>query len=670
MQTKQAFDGSRQTRKPPEKKSSKRNARKPVQRIPTSPKGSPQPRDPIGQKLSELFANGWDWIFTPAPEGEAALDWRTMTDFPLTPVQMWELHQDPECVIGIRPKDQTRWLIIDIDRGSPHHPDQAPERLDQIRAALEDIGICRTQLNQSSHSGGLHLYCPLPEPVSSFWLSVAAKYALESIDIRLKSGECEIFPNPKRYARKGQGFSHYAAIRLPMQPESGFIPLDEDLTPLPWSLEQWLSQFETQSQQQDLPRLHRAIADAKTNWKVRKNRDPKSVANWEASIAREKAEGWTGPGQTNEKLKTFGCEARVFLGLEDLDAIAEHIYQSAIASPGFYEYSRHSHEIRRRSYEVAQWAMKYYWPYGSAPQRSVSYRGSTSEKVIDFTYHQKLKQGSQERIQEAIAQLRESQRLAPGISERASQLIQEAKVSRKTLYKPHNLELWHPKFDPSSSPESPSPPSPLKTAEPQTEQACLPDPPKAQETLPERSPEPLIEQGSLQPAYYEGFEERSTRDGATAALPPQGQGAAKVAYPFSESSVSTSVIRNWDELKASLSPKLQAKITQKQRQLSSQLLSDRISPPPDSVSVSPPDSLRVQEFVALSPREPTDSERQEFEEWYPLAQEFGLVSDYEWQFREYFVLSQGDWLPYNELSSDFSVSCLRRYLAFWERPRR
>ena len=82
------------------------------------------------------------------------------------------------------------------------------------------------------------------EEVSSFWLSATVKFALEKVQISLKSGECELFPNPKKYMRQGAGFSNYAPVRLPMQPNSGFYPLDEDLMPMEMNLENWLDEFD------------------------------------------------------------------------------------------------------------------------------------------------------------------------------------------------------------------------------------------------------------------------------------------------------------------------------------------------------------------------------------------------------------------------------------------
>ena len=117
-----------------------------------------------------------------------------------------------------------------------------------------------------------------------------------------------------------------------------------DLNPLPWTLEDWLDAFDTLAQQQDLERLHRAITDAEHNHRIRGHRNPQSLDSWSERIATEKL-GWSGPGQTNDKLKIFACEARVFLGMDSIGAIAEYIEQLAKLTPGFYEHSSHIKDI-------------------------------------------------------------------------------------------------------------------------------------------------------------------------------------------------------------------------------------------------------------------------------------------------------------------------------------
>jgi hypothetical protein len=64
----------------------------------------------------------------------------------------------------------------------------------------------------------------------------------------------------------------------------------------------------------------------------------------------------------------------------------------------------------------------------------------------------------------------------------------------------------------------------------------------------------------------------------------------------------------------------------------------------------------------LPERSPWSEETAEFEEWYVLACEFGLVTEFRWQGREYEVLSQGRWYPFEELIGVFSVRRLKGYL--------
>jgi hypothetical protein len=229
----------------------------------------PLPLSEASQRLSKLFPNGWDWIYAPATKPGTKLEWETVRKYPLSPVELWSLHQNPNCIIGIRPNTETQWGILDIDAASAYHPHQDPIALPRILNALEDIGLVRSLLCQSSHSGGLHLYIPLPEAISSFGLAIALKLNLEAAGFKLRSGQLETFPNAKRYLPQGQGISLYNGVRLPFQPGSGFIPLDHDLNPLPWSLEDWLDAFECNAQAQDLDRLHQAIADAKLNHRIR-----------------------------------------------------------------------------------------------------------------------------------------------------------------------------------------------------------------------------------------------------------------------------------------------------------------------------------------------------------------------------------------------------------------
>jgi hypothetical protein len=644
------------------------------------------PADSTGQRLADLFPPTWDWIYRPAIDGPSSgkgdrPEWTTIKGYPLTSLEQWTHHQDPSCIIGIRPSGETRWAVIDLDIHSPYHPLQNPEALNTLKKALEDIGIVRILINQSSHSGGLHLYIPIATSIPTFDLACTLKYTLEAAGIQLKSGQCEIFPNPKRYAPQGQ-FSLYNGIRLPMQPGSGFMPLDDDLNPLPWNLDDWLDSFDRLSQQQDHDRLLAALTDGRHNHRIRKTRNPQSLETWYQAIEAEK-ESWTGPGQTNEKLKKFACEARVFLGMDSVEAIAQHIQSTAEATPGFCEHSNHIEDIAQRSREVATWAMRYYWPIGTPGQRDTRYHSEQTAEVIPFNYHQAKRQAAQHRIQEAVIQLQETNSLSPIASGRAKQIIEIAHVSQQTLYRSINKPLWHPKHIPS------------QTTETQSEQPITPLPAEAEKIEQSQPPEPLKTKNITLAFKYVGFVMLNLWSEAVAALALKSQRAATTAFTQSEFPIGGSLrgeldnpIRNWSELQASLPEHLQKGIDaarrklqrqqeqerQRQERLKARQLQLRLEPESEFaerqvrvevVRVPIPSFRPVVEHGELPERSPWPEETAEFEEWYVLARKFGLVTEFRWQGREYEVLSNGRWYLFAELIGVFSVRRLRDYLTLF-----
>jgi hypothetical protein len=55
---------------------------------------------------------------------------------------------------------------------------------------------------QSSDRGGIHIYFFLPEPMPTFKLACAIKFALFDAGVVLQPGEIESFPNVKAYSKK------------------------------------------------------------------------------------------------------------------------------------------------------------------------------------------------------------------------------------------------------------------------------------------------------------------------------------------------------------------------------------------------------------------------------------------------------------------------------------
>ncbi len=250
-----------------------------------------------------------------------------------------------------------------------------------------------------------------------------------------------------------------------MQPGSGFVPLNAALNPLPWTLEQWLDAFDLCTAHQDIKQLNRAIEHSQQNYRIRRHRHPQSLEAWHQRIATEKQQGWTGPGQSNEKFKLFACEARVFLGMDSIEAIADHIQGTAQTTSGFCEYSNHVKDLEQRSREVATWAMRYYWPVGTLKSRDTSYYGlqNTPTPSADFSYHQAKREAAQARIKTAVSQLQAERNLPSSITARAKAIAEKAHVSQQTLYKSANKLFWHP--DSLSFPKATSEPKPAVAGE-------------------------------------------------------------------------------------------------------------------------------------------------------------------------------------------------------------
>ncbi len=152
-----------------------------------------KPACPLGQRFTQYYSYGWDFIEKPI-ESDIELDshteaqkdsetpktgWKTHTKYPLSLRHIWDYHQDPNKIIGLRFGNTTRIIIIDLDRNSPYHPLNNPKALKKIRKVLEKIGLNRIIIIQSSHSGGIHLIIPLDRELPNFKTAALVRTTLE-----------------------------------------------------------------------------------------------------------------------------------------------------------------------------------------------------------------------------------------------------------------------------------------------------------------------------------------------------------------------------------------------------------------------------------------------------------------------------------------------------------
>ncbi|MBD0336992.1 MAG: hypothetical protein ICV62_16005 [Cyanobacteria bacterium Co-bin13] len=359
--------------------------------------------------------------------------------------------------------NKTSYALLDIDALS-----QYLDQLPTIRAALETIGIVRTVLLRSSWSGGLHLYIPLPAPVSTFDLACALRQCLESQGFEVKDGQLEIFPNTKAFGEFWKGkFTEYKAHRLPLQPGSGSCLLNDNLQPIGGDLERFFYAWDMAALSQDMDELHQALTIAKSNRRRQRRRAVGPVEEWKNELELEIAGGWTGHGQTNALLKSIACYGRVFERLEG-EALREYTERIATSRPGFERWCHHHHDIRMRCKVWASAVERYYWPLGTEPKRDRSLGKFMS------AINRRRQEDACDRITAAYQQLKAEGGLPEQIRELAKRLTRQANCSMATLYK--YLGLWHPEHLVCNAPPTPTTsdtegacdrpiPSPTPTAE-------------------------------------------------------------------------------------------------------------------------------------------------------------------------------------------------------------
>lgn len=430
---------------------------------PLFPPYEPLPGAQVGAKLCLTFAYAWKAILK---QNHPQAAWETLNKYPLRPRVLWRFWQDAEQIVGTRFGSMAQHGLIDVDARGGNHPDQNPTALTEIRHALESIGICRTVLTRSSHSGGLHLWIPLPTAVPTFWFATTLKVCLEQHGFDIRQGQLEVFPNCKAYARPGET-TEYQGHRLPLQPASGAALLDDDRNIIAdcglAGLEQFFARWDHAAAGQDMSLLQATVALARD---VRSRRRFRSIsvviAEWRKDLETELWEGWTGHGQTNHLLKTIACYAVVFLGLRG-EALVEHIIRTAPEMNGYAEYCGHQHDLCERAQHWAKTVDGYYWALGTTPTRETS---RAANAIAPFNGNQRRADDAKQRIISAVETLTHAGALPVGVRQRMDALAATAKCSKQTLQKLRHL--WEPEHQAERGDDHTSP---LLT--PETGQAVL-----------------------------------------------------------------------------------------------------------------------------------------------------------------------------------------------------
>ena len=385
------------------------------------------------QTFASFFPYSWNFIYAKNIERTSKPEWKTETRYPITGRRLYDYWADNETLIGVRFGNQTEYALLDIDKNSPYHPNNNHKKFKTVLQALEDIGLVRPLIVQSSHSEGLHIYYPLRQEVSSFGIACVIKACLQKNNCEIAAGVIESFPNTKKYD------SEYNGHRLPLQ--TGSYQLDNDLQIIGRDLNQFVETWLTIQEQQDLDLLNQAIAEAKANYQPPK--DNRKTIQWREDLEKQIEAGWTGQGQSNQLLYLMGKYARVFLGCEEDEAIAEYITKTAKAAAGFIKYCGDIQRLEQKAKDIAKWCIKHHFPWGSKKEGQTNTGSNGENENIENKKAQKQAERL-ERIRTSVNELNKTREIPETIRGMAQAIAKTAKVSVETLYE--NKHLWHPEF--------------------------------------------------------------------------------------------------------------------------------------------------------------------------------------------------------------------------------
>ena len=419
------------------------------------------PVSPIVTKLLKFFSHHWDFILK--REGES---WYTETRYVLNPRNFESYWQDPKISLGLRFGGQTKFGCLDLDKNSKNNPLVNPKRYRSLLKSLKKIGIKQIILIRSSNSRGVHVFFFLPEEINSFDLACALFRVLSENGFEIKAGQLEIFPNTKRYKKKGEGFSLFNGLRVPMQPGSGATLLDpKTFEPVSGGAAEFVELMNSSVNRQDFELLSECCKTAR-DWYCNFALKSKNRTQWQKDLEYSLKFGFTGSGQTNDILKNLANLGRVFYGADTVPDLAKFIHERVINLPGYSDHCGHQDEIEKRAFEWATSAINYWSIWASNPQRTQNFTELWTEQeelagvepVVTNVHRGRWGLVNQKRSDDTMIRLKTILTEHPlntmpkavlkrldFINERCLGLF-GTKFSRNTLSKPEYRALWHPKY--------------------------------------------------------------------------------------------------------------------------------------------------------------------------------------------------------------------------------
>ena len=309
------------------------------------------------------------------------------------------------------------YCLIDLDSLGNVHPAEYPETFQKLLDTFEESGLVSPVLVQSSYSKGLHIYFALSEAVNTFNLACLIKRVVERAGIKAEDGHLELFPNCKFYNRNQ--VTNYKAHRLPLQPNSGSLLLNDELEPISDNFLDFIAYMDFSANKNIVDEEFREkllMARESVNKKrfgFFNVRNKSKIAEWKADLEFSIKLGWTGAGQTNELLRIIATYGVVFLGLEG-DNLYQYVLATVLNAEGYTEYCNHHDNIERRCRERALNAEKYYWKLGSTPKREIAWKDAFNETrsgVVNGNENTKL--NTIQRLKAVLSEIKKAKIFVP-----------------------------------------------------------------------------------------------------------------------------------------------------------------------------------------------------------------------------------------------------------------
>lgn len=387
-----------------------------------------------------LFPHRYDYIWAKPTVAGEKVQWQTESRHPLSD----RVVQQGGFLYGVRFGSETNYVMLDIDIGSPYHPQQDSLAIARIMEALEPLGLITYLAVTSSYSQGLHLYLPFEEAQTSWKIALVVSTLLDNHGFKVYPGQLEIFPNPKPYVVEGE-FSLFNAHRLPLQ--IGSYLLDSDFQPVSHAQSRFVEIWQQCQRHNvlDLLVFKRVLKQAKQRIHRLSGKAEKFLNDLNAEIEV----GWTGRGQTNRLLGRITLRTYVFhhvltgqqpLVGEDLAAEVDRIARSL---PGYEDWCQHQHELKQR---IEEWVRcienSHYFQYGKSTIEDSKNSDLKDDRV---RRSENRRNAIRNKIHQVVQSLVDQGLLPAGITDRFH-LLTNYQIGGSSLYK--HKDLWHPEHIP------------------------------------------------------------------------------------------------------------------------------------------------------------------------------------------------------------------------------